>query len=178
MTGNEEFTGPIINRDFVTGPSSSTRAESSFEGCVGTKVPFFPSPFWRKKVVRVVFLLPDPEHLSIFLHAIYTDSDSSPKHRISCKIFLENCTSRRNQFEIILCYVIGKNFSIGDKLSVAGMAGSMGQAGMGSYYGPAAAYGSLSAASMAAAAAAAAQQSAAAMSAGLAAPAQVSRCAC
>lgn len=86
MTGNEEFTGPIINRDFVTGPSSSTRAESSFEGCVGTKVPFFPSPFWRKKVVRVVFLLPDPEHLSIFLHAIYTDSDSSSKHRISCKI--------------------------------------------------------------------------------------------
>lgn len=75
----------------------------------------------------------------------------------------------------MLCY--WKDFSIGDKLSVAGMAGSMGQAGMGSYYGPAAAYGSLSAASMAAAAAAAAQQSAAAMSAGLAAPAQVSRCA-
>lgn len=73
----------------------------------------------------------------------------------------------------MLCY--WKDFSIGDKLSVAGMAGSMGQAGMGSYYGPAAAYGSLSAASMAAAAAAAAQQSAAAMSAGLAAPAQVSR---
>lgn len=73
MTGNEEFTGPIINRDFVTGrPSSSSSSRILRRGMhhYGDKSSIFFSPknssFWKNR--RFFFFLWSIE-LRIFLNS-------------------------------------------------------------------------------------------------------------
>lgn len=50
MTGNEEFTGPIINRDFVTGPPLPRRHEwNPRRGMHGDKSVIFFFPFLKEE---------------------------------------------------------------------------------------------------------------------------------
>ena len=83
MTGNEEFTGPIINRDFVTGrPSSSSSSRILRRGMhyYGDKssIFFFPknSSFWKNR--RFFFSLINwATNFSEFLNSLSTEDDFS-----------------------------------------------------------------------------------------------------